>query len=85
MIACPYQDLFLYINDAIHEKWYTEWNEKNDKLEEIKIDSRPWKVNNRCGNDQTVINSLTAGHTLLTHVYLKKVYPCLNVNCANPY
>ena len=48
MIAYPYQDLFPYTNDALHEKWNTEWNEKNDKLKEIKQDTRPWKENNRC-------------------------------------
>ena len=24
MIACPYQDLFPYINDVIHQKWNAE-------------------------------------------------------------
>ena len=29
--ACPYRDLFPYINDAIHEKWNKAWNEKDYK------------------------------------------------------
>ena len=41
------------------------WNEKNDLLKEIKLDTRPWKE-----KDETVINRLRAGHTLLTHGYL---------------
>ena len=51
MTACPYHDLFPYINDAIHQKWNTEWNEKNDKLKEIKSNTRPWKGNNKCRKD----------------------------------
>ena len=60
MIACPYQDLFLYINEDIHQKWNTELKEKNDKLKEIKPDTRPWKENNRCRKDETVINTQQA-------------------------
>ena len=75
MIACPYQDLFPYINDAIHQKWNTEWNQKNDKLKEIKPNTRPWKENNRCRKDETVINRLRAGHTLLTHGYRMEGLP----------
>ena len=47
VIACPYQDLFPYINDVIHEKWNVEWNKKNDKLKAIIPDTRPWKENNK--------------------------------------
>ena len=75
MIACPYQDLFPYINDVIHQKWNAEWNEKNDKLKEIKLDTGPWKENDRCRMDETVINRLRAGHTLLTHGLLMKGLP----------
>ena len=70
MTECPYQDLFPYIIDAMHEIQNTKWNEKNDKLKEIKPDTRPWKENNRCGKDETIINRLRAGHTLLNHWYL---------------
>ena len=70
MIACRYQDLFPYIDDVIHQKWNTEWIEKNDKLKEIKPDTRPWKENDRCRKNKTVINRLRVGHTLLTHEYL---------------
>ena len=70
MIACPYQDLFLYIIDIIHQKWNAEWNEKNDKLKEIKLDNQPWKENERCRKDENFINRLRAGHTLLTHGHL---------------
>ena len=52
-----------------------EWNEKNDKLKEIKPDTRPWKENDRCRKDETVINRLRAGHTLLTHGYLMEGLP----------
>ena len=45
MIACSYQDLFPYINDALHGKWNSEWNEKDDKLKQIKLDTRSWKEN----------------------------------------
>ena len=31
MIACPYQDLFPFINNAIQQKLNTEWNEKYEK------------------------------------------------------
>ena len=74
MIACPCQDLFPYINDAIHEKLNTEWNEINDELKtnETRYLS-PEK--NRCRNDETVINRLRAGHTLLTHGYLIESLP----------
>ena len=81
MIACPYQDLFQYINDVIHQKSNAEWNEKNDKLKEIKLDTRPWKENDRCINDETVINRFRTGHTLLTHGYLMEGLP-MSVNCA---
>ena len=79
MIACPYQDLFPYINDAIHQKWNTELNEKNDKLKENKPDTRPWKENNGCREDETVINRLRAGHTLLME---DLPVPEWNVTCA---
>ena len=45
MIARPYQDLFSHINDAIQEKFNTEWKEIYDKLGEIKSDTRPLKEN----------------------------------------
>ena len=48
MIVCPYEDLFPCNNDAVHEKWNTEWNEKNCKLKENKPDAQPWKENDRC-------------------------------------
>ena len=70
MIVCSYQYLFPYINDVIHQKWNTKWNEKNDKLKQIKPDTRPWKEIDRCGNDETVVNRLRAGHTLLNYGYL---------------
>ena len=63
MIAWLYQDLFPCIIDAIHQKWNTEWNEKNNKLKEIKPDTRPRKENNKCRKHETVINRLRAGHT----------------------
>ena len=75
MKACPYQDLFPYINDVIHQKWNAVGNEKKDKLKEIKLDTRPWKKNDRCRKDEAVINSLRAGHTLLTHGYLMEGLP----------
>ena len=77
MIACSSQDLFPYIDDAIHEKWNTELTEKDDKLKEVKQDNRPWKENNRCRKDETVTNRLRACHTLLTHVYLMESLPVL--------
>ena len=70
MIACPYQDLFWYIYDAIHEKMYTEGNEKDDKLKEIKSVTRLWKENDRCKKVETVISRLRADKTFLTHGYL---------------
>ena len=82
MTACPYQDLFPYIDDTVHVKWNTECNEKNDKLKEIKPDTQTWKEKTRCIKYETVINRLRASHTILTHGYLMKVYSCLNVSCA---
>ena len=70
MIAHPYQDLFPHIDDAIHEKWNTEWKEKNDNFKEIKPDTPPWKENTIFRKDETVVYKLKAGHTLLTHGYL---------------
>ena len=75
IIACPYQDLFPYDNDAIHQKWNAEWNEKNEKLREIKPDNRPWKENDICRKDETVINRLRSGLTLLNHGYLMEGKP----------
>ena len=75
MIACPYQDLFPYVNDAILETWNTEWKEKDDNLKEIKSDTRSWKENNRCRNDDPDINRLRASHTLLTHGFLMESLP----------
>ena len=43
MIACSYHELFPSIIDAIHEKWNTELNEKDEKLKKIKPDTRPGK------------------------------------------
>ena len=63
MIECPCQDLFPYINDAMHEKLNTEWNNNEDKLAEIKSDTWSWNENNRCKKVQTVINRLGACHT----------------------
>ena len=65
IIARPYQGLFPYNNDAFHEKWNTGWNEKDDNFMQIKTDTRPGKETYRCKNDETVINRLRAGHTLL--------------------
>ena len=56
MITCPCQDLFPYNNDAMQEKSNTEGNEKDDKLNEIKSDTRPQKENNTCRQDETIIN-----------------------------
>ena len=67
--------MFPYINDTIHEIWNTEWIEKNDKLKEIESYTRPWKENNRCRMDATVINRLRAGHTLLAQEYLMEGLP----------
>ena len=75
MIACPNQDIFPNIIDVIHQKWNTEWNEKNDNLKEIKPDTRPWTENDKCRKDEIVINRLRAGHTLLTHTYLMEGLP----------
>ena len=47
----------------------TGWNEKDNKLKEIKPDTRPWKKNRR-RKDETVNKRLRAGHTILTHTYL---------------
>ena len=65
MIVCPYQDLFPYINDVIHQKWNNEWDKKKDKLKEIKPHRK----------DETVINRLRAVHTLLTHGCLMEGRP----------
>ena len=73
--ACPYQDLFPYNNDVIHEKWNTEWKEKYGRLKEIKPDTRPRKEKKRYGKDETIYNRLRAGQTLLTHGYLMKALP----------
>ena len=54
----------------MHEKWNTEWNEKDDKFKEIKSNTRAWKEINRCGKNETVTNRLGAGHILLTHGFL---------------
>ena len=53
----------------------TQWNEKNNKLKEIKPDTRPWKENDRCRKDETIVNRLRAGHTLLTYGYLMEGLP----------
>ena len=75
MLACPYQDFFPYNNEVIYEKWKTEWNEKNENLKEIKADIRPWKENNGCRKDETVINRLRAGHTLPSYGHLMEGQP----------
>ena len=75
MIACPYQDVFPYIIDALHVKRNTEWNEKEDKLKEIEPDTQSWKKNNRYRKDKTNINRLRTDHTLLTHGYLMEGLP----------
>ena len=46
MIASPYQNLFPYNNDSIYEKLNTAGNDNDDKLKEIKSDTRPRKENN---------------------------------------
>ena len=75
LIPFPYQVLFPHIIDAIHQKWNTDWNQKNDKPKEIKPNTRPWKENSRCRKDETVINRLRAGHTLLTREYKMEGLP----------
>ena len=75
MIACPYQDLFPYINDAILEKLNSERNEKDDILKEFKSDTRPSNENNRCRMDETVNNRLSAGLTILINRYLMEALP----------
>ena len=77
LIPFPYQDLFAYINDAIHQKGNTECNQKNDKVKEIKPNTRPWKKINRRRKNETVINRLKAGHTILTHVNSMEGLPVL--------
>ena len=49
----PFQDLFPYNNDALHEKWNTKWNDKNEQLKEIKPVTRSWKENYRCRMGET--------------------------------
>ena len=73
--SMPFQDLFPYINDVIHERWNKESNEKNDKLKEIKPDTRPRRENNSCRKNETLINRLRASQTLLTHGYLMEGLP----------
>ena len=75
MVECPYHDLFPYSNDAIHEKWITEWNEKNEKLKEIIPDTRPGKENNRYRKDETVINRIRARHAFMIRGYLMEGLP----------
>ena len=75
IIACPYRDVFPYINETIHQKWNTEWNETNDKLKVNKPVTWSWKEMDRCRKDETVINRLRAGHALLTHGYLMEDLP----------
>ena len=69
-MTCLYQDLFPDISDAIHQ-----WNEKNAKFKKIKPNTLSGKENDRCGKDETVINRLRAGHTILTHGYLMEGLP----------
>ena len=76
MIAYTYQDLFPLINEVIHHKWNAGWNEKNDKLKEIKLDIRPWKK--MIGVER--MKQLSTGSepvipTLLTHGYLIEGLP----------
>ena len=54
-----YQDPFPYFNDALHENSNAKWNEKDDKLKEIKPETRLRKENNRCRRDETVIHRLS--------------------------
>ena len=49
--------------------------------QKIKPNCHPWKEKNRCRKNETVINKLSAGHTILAHGYLMEGFPCLNVSC----
>ena len=78
------QDLFPYNNYAIHVKWSTEWNDKDDKLKDIEPHTRLLKEHDRCRKDETVISRLRAGHTLLTNGYLMEGLPVLECEqCHN--
>ena len=45
MKACSYQDVFQLVDDAINEKWNTEWNEKMTSLKKSnKITGRGKKI-----------------------------------------
>ena len=53
----------------------------NDKLKQIKPDTRPYKENDSSRKDETVINRLRAGHALQTPGYLIEGLSVLNVSC----
>ena len=56
-----------------------EWTEKNNKLHDLKHATKLLKETFTTRKDNTVINRLTAGHTLLYKMYLMEghsVPPC---------
>ena len=63
----------------------SEWNEKNDKLKEIKTDTRQWRENKRFRIDETVINRLRTGHTLLNLGYLMEGLPVLECDLCHSH
>ena len=53
------------------DKWKRLWQVSNSKLHEIREEPGEWKVTPGKRREQVVVNRLRAGHTNVTHKYLR--------------
>ncbi|KAF0699666.1 putative RNA-directed DNA polymerase [Aphis craccivora] len=66
-----YCDAKKHIKNFYAIKWQQYWSNQSTKLNEVKKSILPWPTPPGCSRRQeTILNRLRIGHTLLTHRYL---------------
>ncbi|KAL5237162.1 hypothetical protein ACI65C_004572 [Semiaphis heraclei] len=78
-----YDDTKKYIKIITNDKWQHVWSKQNTKLNEIKGDTTQWYNPSLKRKEETVINRLRIGHTIVTHGFLMaKEKPPICTNCG---
>ena len=79
-------DLFLYINNVIHQQWFTEWKInlliQGNKLTQLKEKLIQWQSPNQPTRPQEIVlTNLQIRHTRLTHTHL--ITHLLSLSCPH--
>lgn len=71
LIPIFYKDYFTIVKSKIYAKRDEQWRTSNCKLRELKEDISPWpRALDIKRQEQTALNRIKTGHTLITHGYL---------------